>query len=139
AVVERGSTEAVAVGDLDDGHTRAVEGADDVAHVLDRALVALVVRAVPQRGVGDPDVELGAVRARVGVVRVGHVHVCHTPSLFLAMSSPTLVAAAVMMSRLPAYGGRKSPAPSTSTKIATRAIPPVISVGGSNCGSCSSR
>ena len=61
------------------------------------------------------------------------------PSLVRAMSSPTLVAAAVMMSRFPAYGGRKSPAPSTSTKMATRAIPPVISVGGSNCGSWSSR
>ena len=36
-----------------------------------------------------------------------------------AISSPTAVAAAVMMSRLPAYGGRKSPAPSTSTKVVT--------------------
>ncbi len=37
-----------------------------------------------------------------------------------AISSPTRAAAAVMMSRLPEYAGRKSPAPSTSTKTATR-------------------
>ena len=35
------------------------------------------------------------------------------------ISSPTFTAAEVMISRLPAYFGRKSPAPSTSTKRVT--------------------
>ena len=35
------------------------------------------------------------------------------------ISSPTFTAAAVMMSRLPAYFGKKSPAPSTSTNNVT--------------------
>ena len=55
------------------------------------------------------------------------------------MFSPTCVAAAVMMSRLPEYGGRKSPAPSTSTKIETLVWPWVAADGSSICGSWSSR
>src|SRR5699024_5670417 len=114
AVVEGGAAEAVTVGDLDDGHPGTVEGPDDVAHVLERGLVARVVRAVQQGRRGDPGVEIGGVCARGGVVRRGHVHVWHTPdvavaSLVFAMSSATLVAAVVMMSRLSAYGGSKSP------------------------------
>src|SRR5947208_458115 len=44
--------------------------------------------------------------------------------------------AVVMMSRLPAYGGRKSPAPSTSRNTATRMV---SGPAASNCGSDSSR
>ena len=44
---------------------------------------------------------------------------------------PTCVAAAVMMSRLPAYGGKKSPAPSTSTKTETLVCPRVAGDGSS--------
>src|SRR5699024_2414864 len=144
AVVEGGAAEAVTVGDLDDGHPGTVEGPDDVAHVLDRELVALVVRAVAQGRVGDPDVEIGAVRARGGVVRVGHVQGCHTPDvavagLVLAMSSAGLVAAGVRMAGVPADGGRESTAPSSATKSAPRALRLVSSVGGSNCGSWSRR
>ena len=53
-----------------------------------------------------------------------------------AIRSPTRVAAAVMMSRFPAYGGRKSPAPSTSTKMLTACALRVVREGGSIWGSC---
>ena len=121
AVVERRPAQTVAVGHLDDRNTGVVEGSDDRAHLVLGELMTLVVAAVAQRRVGDADVE------RVGVLAgVCHqIHCCRahagTPNFCFAISSPTLVAAAVMMSRLPAYGGRKSPAPSTSTKIDTRA------------------
>ena len=53
-------------------------------------------------------------RSDVSVIRTSQIaesaaHYCVPPvtaSVSLAISSPTLVAAAVMMSRLPAYGGR---------------------------------
>ena len=96
AVVEAGATEAVTVGHLDHRHTGVVEGGDDALHLFLGELVALVVRAVAQRGVGDPDVESVVV----------HRAPPATAAASLAISSPTLVAAAVMMSRLPAYGGR---------------------------------
>ena len=48
AVVERRAAETVTVRDLDDRHAGAVEGGHDVADVLDRELVPLVMRAVPQ-------------------------------------------------------------------------------------------
>ena len=135
-VVERRPAEAVTVRHLDHRNTGVVEGADDRTHLVDGELVSLVMAAVPQRRIGNPDVEFVGVLARVR-----HQIRCHrtcshrarscrghadtpcfcTSILCRAISSPTLVAAAVMMSRLPAYGGRKSPAPSTSTKIETRA------------------
>ncbi|COZ57870.1 Uncharacterised protein [Mycobacterium tuberculosis] len=52
--------------------------------------MAFVVRPIPQRGVRDADVP-----------HIGH-RAPPTTSVSLAISSPTLVAAAVMMSRLPA-------------------------------------
>jgi hypothetical protein len=57
AVVERRAAEAVAVRDLDDGYAGLVERADDRNDLLLGELVPLRVRAVAQRGVGDPDVE----------------------------------------------------------------------------------
>ena len=102
------AAQAVPVGHLDHRDARRVQGRDHRRDLVDGELVAFGVRAVAQRGVGDPDVG-------------GH----------LASSSPTRHAAAVMMSRFPAYGGRKSPAPLISTKTATRPS--------WNCGSFSSR
>ena len=58
SVVEGGSAEAVAVGDFDDGDAGVVEGGDDVADFGGGELVAFVVGAVTQGGVGDPDVEI---------------------------------------------------------------------------------
>ena len=99
AVVERRAAQTVAVGDLDHRHTRGVQGGHDGADLVLGELVTLVVRPVPQRGVGDPDVP-DRVEEDVGT------HACAPPAVAdrdsLAISSPTLVAAAVMMSRLPA-------------------------------------
>lgn len=101
-VVEARAAQPVAVGDLDDRHPRGVQGRDDGLHLVLGELVALVVAAVAQRRVGQPDVpnrveeDIGSHCAPPAVVA----------SVSLAISSPTLVAAAVMMSRLPAYGGR---------------------------------
>ena len=111
AVVEGGSAETVAVSDLDDRHSGSVEGTDDGSYFVDGELMTLVVGAVAQRCVGDADVP-----ARIEMNHVAHAFTLRS---FWAISSPTLVAAAVMMSRLPAYGGRKSPAPSTSTNVVT--------------------
>ena len=132
AVVERRAAEAVAVGDLDDRHAGVVEGGHDVDDVLGRELVALGVRAVAQRRVGDAQVERRRCRASGRSLGTGMLR---PPPVAAARTSPTRAAAAVMMSRLPAYGGKKSPAPSTSRKTATRAMPPLTSEGSSNCGS----
>ena len=94
AVCERGTAEAVAVGHLDDRHAGVVERGDDRAHVVLHELVADRMRPVAQCGVGQPDVDIR---------REAHGD---TPSSVRAISSPTRVAAAVMMSRFPAYGGR---------------------------------
>jgi hypothetical protein len=86
AVVERRTAEAVAVADLDPGDTGPVERGGHRPHLLGGEAVPLGVAAVAQRRVDDGD--------------LGHA----TPSsrAVRASSSPTLVAAAVMMSRLPA-------------------------------------
>ena len=153
AVVEARPAEAVTVGHLEDGHPRVVERGDHRAHLVGGELVALVVRAVAQAGVGQADVEVFAPRpledVQLGVSVNGHVSsssVCGFETLAalvpqppVAIPSPARVAAAVMMSRFPEYGGRKSPAPSTSMKTLTLVWPRVACVGGSNCGSCSSR
>ncbi len=111
------------MGDLDDGNPGVVQRRDDVVHLLRGELVALVVRAVAQAGVGEAQVEVVGpaaveVVSVIELVEIGHVgHLslsgvsttlagarCSTSGV--AMLSPTRVAAAVMMSRLPAYGGR---------------------------------
>ena len=76
-VVERRPAEAVAVGDLDHGHTGGVERGDDVAHVLLGELVSLGVRSVAQRRVGHPHVEGVGVR---------HQRPCRTDVLALHVS-----------------------------------------------------
>ncbi len=102
-VVEGGAAETVTVGDLDDRHTGGVEGGDDGADLVLGELVALVVRTVAQRRVGDADVpdRVEKMHRRSCIVRL---LVDRRRRFCLAISSPTLVAAAVMMSRLPAYG-----------------------------------
>ena len=81
--------------DGDRPHAGPVERPRDRLDLVDAVLVRDRVRAVAQRRVDDPDRSL----------------IAPTP----ACSSATRTAAAVMMSRLPANGGRLSPAPSTST------------------------
>ena len=101
------------MGHLDDGYAGSVERADDVAYLLRHELVPLVVGAVAQAGVGQSQVEAARgvglrPRTREGVdgcVNTGDGSGAHRRISF-AMDSPTCVAAAVMMSRLPAYGGR---------------------------------
>ena len=91
------------MGDLDDRDAGVVERLDDVVHLLRGELVPLVVRAVAQAGVGEAEVEVVAPTPVERVEVRGH-HLL--PSSERAMFSPTRAAAAVMMSRLPAYGGR---------------------------------
>ena len=101
SVVEARPAEPVTVRDLDDRNTRRVEGRDDGTHLVLGELMTLVMGPVAQRRVGHPDIPHG-VEENIGA------HAC-APSdtrLCLAISSPTLVAAAVMMSRFPAYGGK---------------------------------
>ena len=78
--------EPVAVGDLDHLHASSVEAFDDLDHVFCVVLMADGVRAVAQ--------------SRVDETVVGGGHAL-TPRCS-AMASPTRMAAAVMMSRLPA-------------------------------------
>ena len=99
SVVEAGPAQTVAVGHLDHRNPGGVECGDDGLHLFRDELVPLVMGPVAQRGVGDPDVE-DAVRHRAPPVTEPLCAPC------LAISSPTFVAAAVMMSRFPAYGGR---------------------------------
>ncbi len=103
AVVEARPAEPVAVGHLDDRHAGGVQRRDDGVHFLLGELVTLVVRPVAQRRVGDADVP-HRIEEDVGAHALGLLRALAAVSL--AISSPTLVAAAVMMSRLPAYGGR---------------------------------
>jgi hypothetical protein len=88
-VVERRAAEPVAVADLDDGHAGRVEAAGDLGDLLGGELVRQRVRAVAQGGVGQAE---GAHPP--------------APALASARAVPTRTAAAVMMSRLPAKGGR---------------------------------
>ena len=95
AVVESRAAQAIAVGDLEHLDVGVVERAHGRAHLLDSEAVRHGVAAVAQRRVGDPHVAAHA----------------SAPSRDSARRSPTLAAAAVITSRLPACGGRKSPAP----------------------------
>ena len=98
------------MGHLDDRDAGGVERLDDVVHLLRGELVPLVVRPVAQAGVGQAQVEVapGSSPWVPDQVRVERVEVASSASRSIdrAMFSPTCVAAAVMMSRLPAYGGR---------------------------------
>ena len=104
AVVEARAAEAVAVRDLDDLHAGRVEGVHDAAHLLLGELVAHRVRAVAQRGVGDPQVALAAglrgvgehvglgqlARRRRGRPRGGwSCHPCQTPAFCASAPAPT--------------------------------------------------
>ena len=75
------------MGDLDCVDAGGIEGPTDLAYVLDAVAMPDGVHAVAERDV--LDVELG-----------GHT------AILEAICSAVLSAALVMMSRLPAYGGR---------------------------------
>ena len=100
-----------AVRDLDRGDPCPVESRGNRGDVVGGELVRHARHAVPQRRVDQDDLPIG--------VFVGH---CAAPvtRFCWAMTSATCTAAAVMMSRLPAYVGRKSPAPTTSSMTVTR-------------------
>jgi hypothetical protein len=89
-VVERRAAKAVAVGDLDDLNAGRVQGVHDPAYLLLGEPVRHRVTAVAERGVGDSNALRGG----------------HAVTFRLASCSPVRAAAAVMMSRLPAQGGR---------------------------------
>ena len=55
-VVERRSAQPVTVGHLDDRYARGVQRRDDGRHLILGELMPLVMRPVPQGGVGHPDV-----------------------------------------------------------------------------------
>ncbi len=78
------------MGYLDDRDPGLVEPADDRSHLFLGELVRQRVGSVTECRVGQPK---------------GGSHVC-TMWRWVATASPTLVAAAVMMSRFPAYGGK---------------------------------
>ena len=99
AVVEARPAEPVAVGHLDDRDARGVQCRHDSVHLVGGELMAFVVRAVAQGRVGHPDVP-DRVEEDVVMLMLGLLPVADSDSL--AISSPTLVAAAVMMSRFPA-------------------------------------
>ncbi|CDQ47063.1 hypothetical protein BN1047_04981 [Mycolicibacterium neoaurum] len=103
-VVERRTTQPVTMGDLDDRHPRSIKGRHDRAHLIGGELMTLVMRPITQRGVGHPDIPH---RIEENLTRAAHACTPAPAALrSLAISSPTLVAAAVMMSKFPAYGGR---------------------------------
>ena len=83
------------MGHLDHLDAGAVERAHRVAHLLLGEAVGHRVAAVAQGRVDDPDV----------VLQLGAGH-AGTSCFARAISSPTRAAAAVMMSRFPAYSGR---------------------------------
>src|SRR5438093_1068970 len=79
--------------------------------LLCRKLVTHGVRAIAQTAIGN----------------AGSLQIVHAAASFKsrwAIISPTRRAAAVMISRLPAYFGKKSPAPSTSSSITTTGFLP---------------
>ena len=114
AVVHRAATEAVAVGDLDQRHARFVQTDGDGAHLLERHQVALGVHAVTQRHVVDGD--FLAAKFHVHLLLMGAVQATIVARLDSSLRRPARIssanisavraAAAVMMSRLPAYLGR---------------------------------
>ena len=100
AVVEAGAAEPVTVRDLDDLHAGGIECVYDRANLVLGEAMRHRVAAVPQRRVRDPD-----RRLLRDVVQRRHAH-AFAPTVAWAIRSPTRAAAAVMMSRLPAYVGR---------------------------------
>ncbi|OKH72866.1 hypothetical protein EB74_22580 [Mycobacterium sp. SWH-M5] len=100
AVVEARSAQTVAVGHLDDRNTRGVERRHDRPDLVAGELMPLVVRPVAQRRVGHADVPDGVEEDVGGHDCAPSEDAMRTRSL--AISSPTFVAAAVMMSRFPA-------------------------------------
>jgi hypothetical protein len=118
AVIERRAAKTVAVRHLDDGHAGRVQRVHRRADLLGRELVRHRVTAVPQRGVSDAYLAASAVQvvaaqpvaAQPVADEAGHAvtapvvvaPVAACAARRCAMTSPTLAAAAVMMSRLPA-------------------------------------
>src|SRR5690606_39173046 len=121
AVVHRASAQAVTVGDFDQRDAGLIQASGDALHLLQADLVTLGVHAITQGHVMQSDFLAlqvhGAVPHRVAAMASGSKL---PSSIFSAKSSAVRAPAAVMMSRLPAYLGRKSPRPSTSMNTETR-------------------
>ncbi len=107
-VVHRRPAKTVAVRDLDQRHARLVERRCNLNHLLRGELVTLRMHPVAQAHVVKRD------------FLPFEIHAASARWISSAMSSAVRKPAAVMMSRLPAYFGRKSPSPSTSMKNDTR-------------------
>ena len=88
--------------DLDDGDARGIQGARDGRGLRRRELVAQGVGAIAQRRIG----QAIAARGLGSGAGVRLIHHAVTPKRSAASVSPTRTADAVMMSRLPANGGR---------------------------------
>lgn len=116
AVVERGPAQAIAMGDLDQRHAGGVQPGGHRHHLLQADLVALGMHAIAQAHVVQQHVPTLQVHRRAPQ-RAGS---CRVP-LWACSANISAVRrpAAVMMSRLPADLGRKSPSPCTSMKIDT--------------------
>src|SRR5690606_15719240 len=112
AVIDGGAAKPVAVGHLDPRHAGLVGCLGDRHHLLDGDLVALGMHAVAQAHFVKGSLASFDAHCRSPQPRAGRTKPPLAASS--AKSSAVRRAAAVMMSRLPAYFGRKSPRPSTS-------------------------
>ena len=110
-VVEGRATQPVTVADLDDRHAGRVKGTRDRGHLLGREPVGERMGTVTECRVRETEPQPWRVRGQGGCERRrGDHHADASASMpanrRAAMVSPTRTADAVMMSRLPAYGGR---------------------------------
>src|SRR5690242_16424623 len=97
-VLDRRTGQSVPVRDLDDGNAGFVQRLGDRAHLGARELVAHRMRAIAQAAIGDA--------WSFAMPCCAHALTSFPLSKRCAMTSPTRLAAEVMISRLPAYFGR---------------------------------
>ncbi|MNZ77218.1 hypothetical protein D3C78_957470 [compost metagenome] len=102
AVLQRVAAQARAVGDLDVGHAGVVEGGGDLDHLLDADLLALGVHAVAQAHVVEDDLAAFQTVGLAHHATSGAGSWIFPARISSANISAVRVAAAVMMSRLPA-------------------------------------
>lgn len=95
------AAQAVAVGHFNQGHTGSVQALGHGLHLLQRHEVALGVHAIAQRHVMQGDLLLGHLNTPQTACKVSL-----PAKISSANISAVRAAAAVMMSRLPAYLGR---------------------------------
>ena len=104
-MLQRIAAQAGAVGDLDVGHAGIVQRSGDLDHLFDRHLLALGVHAIAQAHVVDGDLAAFQIHFTHAATSIGLSWMAPA-RISSANISAVRVAAAVMMSRLPAYLGR---------------------------------